>query len=126
MEYTDTLDIAQAFEPWEQTYNEGSGSEVTTDGAVGRKLTTLTVHGASVQDGTPTPDAPVEVKSVSAPNLSPFFAHDLTDIYGPNLNPHGYWSTINNIPAITQLEDGWAHFEYDNTEGTGTATNDRT
>lgn len=44
--------------------DSGSGTSVTLDGAASAALDALTVHGESVQDGTPTPDAPVEIQSV--------------------------------------------------------------
>ena len=46
-----------------------SGETVTTDDAAELPLLSLTVHGKSVQDGTPTPDNPVEVQVVRAPNI---------------------------------------------------------
>ena len=45
----------------------GSGESVTAESA--SKLKGLTVHGKSVQDGTPTPSAPVEIRSVKGRNL---------------------------------------------------------
>lgn len=74
-------------------------------------ITSLTVDGKSVQDGTPTPSAPVEIRSVEGGNLSPFFSHDLTDLYNGSTNPNAYWRSIQAGGYFTQLTDGWAHFE---------------
>lgn len=53
-----------------------------------------------------------------AKNLSPFYAHDLADVYNATTNPDGYW-TETPLRA-TQLEDGWAHIVLPNESGTGT------
>lgn len=53
-----------------------------------------------------------------AKNLSPFYAHDLADVYNATTNPNGYW-TETPLRA-TQLEDGWAHIALPNEGGTGT------
>jgi len=53
---------------------------------------------------------------VGSKNLSPLFSHDFTDKYS-STNPEGYWLT-NATSNLTQLADGWAHFEMDNTSGT--------
>lgn len=45
----------------------GSGRSVATESA--EALQSLTVHGESIQDGKPTPDAPVEVQVVEGRNL---------------------------------------------------------
>ena len=50
----------------------GSGRSVATETA--EALAALTVHGESIQDGTPTPDAPVEVQVVEGRNLFQGFA----------------------------------------------------
>lgn len=50
-------------------YDSATGESVVTVGADSAPLHALTVYGESVQDGTPTPDAPVPVQTVSAPNL---------------------------------------------------------
>lgn len=57
-------------------------------------------------------------KGAGNPNLSPFYAHDLSDVYDATDNPDGYWT---ETPArATQLDDGWAHIVLDNSSGTGT------
>ena len=66
-------------------------------------MDSLTIHGLSVQDGTPTPSAPVEIRSVESGNLSPFFSTALND--------SNYWFTTGNLTTYgTQLTDGWAQF----------------
>lgn len=65
-------------------------------------------------------------------NLSPFFSHDLTDIYDANTNPNGFWMdngtsygwTKNTKFTFTKLEDGWLHIHIDNSSGTGIIRND--
>lgn len=59
-------------------------------------------------------------------NLSPFFSHDLDDLYNANTNPSGYWHylQIKNNCSITQLPDGWVHVSMDNSSGTGFIRND--
>ena len=47
----------------------GSGKIVVLDGAADARLKALTIHGLSQQDGTPTPSAPVPIRSVESRNL---------------------------------------------------------
>lgn len=54
------------------TTKSGSGTAVASNGAV---LESVVVHGQSVQDGTPTPDAPVDVQVVQGVNLFSGFAN---------------------------------------------------
>ena len=65
------------------------------------------------------------------PNLTPFFSHDLSDVYNAETNPNGYWVeyssygwTKNSAYTFTQLEDGWLHVHVDNSSGTTTIRND--
>lgn len=51
-------------------YRSATGLTVTASGASGAPLHALTVDGKSVQDGTPTPNAPVPVKVVESRNLA--------------------------------------------------------
>ena len=65
-------------------------------------------------------------KSATQPNLSPFFAHDLTDIYNATTNPNGYFASnptySSELKTVgTQLDDGWMHVEMDNSARTGNA-----
>lgn len=65
-------------------------------------------------------------KGESQPNLSPFFAHNLTDIYDATSNPGGYFAVDPTKSAElgvvgTQLGDGWMHVEMDNSERTAYA-----
>ncbi len=81
---------------------------------------------ANIRDGTDGKDG------VLYPNLSPFFSHDLTDIYNAETNPNGYWMengssygwTKNSKFTFTQLEDGWLHVHIDNSSGTSIIRND--
>lgn len=56
-----------------------------------------------------------EARTANCPNLTPWFSHPLTDVYNATSNPGGYWFLIH---FVTKLEDGWAHFSFDNTSGT--------
>ena len=65
------------------------------------------------------------------PNLTPFFSHDLSDVYNAETNPNGYWVEYssygwakNSAYTFTQLEDGWLHVHVDNSSGTDTIRND--
>lgn len=46
-----------------------SGSNITIEDASNNPLTYLEIEGKSIQDGTPTPDSPVEIESVGYENL---------------------------------------------------------
>lgn len=100
----------------------GSGTVVTSDDAANLPPLSITIHGKSVQDGAPSPSSPVEIKSVEAPNLAPFFSVPFDDFYNADTNPDGYWNGLSGgiTDCTTQLADGWAHVEFDNTSGTGT------
>ena len=65
-------------------------------------------------------------------NLSPFFSHDITDIYNSSTNPTGYWMETGSNTFVgftgcecefTQLEDGWLHVHMDNSSGSSTVIN---
>lgn len=65
-------------------------------------------------------------KGESQPNLSPFFAHDLTDVYNATTNPDGYFAgdprKSGELGIVgTQLDDGWMHVELDNSARTDAA-----
>lgn len=49
--------------------SSGSGTSVVTEGAATAALDALAVYGKSVQDGTPTPSAPVPIQSVESPSI---------------------------------------------------------
>ena len=55
-----------------------------------------------------------------ATNLTPFFSHDLTDVYNSSTNPTGYWREMTS--GYTMLDDGWVNFTCDNT-GSGSNAN---
>lgn len=57
-------------------------------------------------------------KGAGNPNLSPFYAHDFSDVRDATANPGGYWQAAPT--RATQLDDGWAHIVMDNSSGTGT------
>ena len=69
--------------------------------------------------------------TVPGVNLSPFFSHDIDDVYNVQSNPGGYWVESgsygwrkNSKYIFTQLEDGWLHVHIDNSSGTSTIRND--
>lgn len=69
--------------------------------------------------------------TVPGVNLSPFFSHDIDDVYNAQSNPGGYWVESgsygwkkNSKYTFTQLEDGWLHVHIDNSTGTSTVRND--
>lgn len=51
-----------------------------------------------------------------ARNLSPFYAHDFTDV--STTDAECYWHTLTTAKT-EQLSDGWAHVTLDNSAGTG-------
>lgn len=57
-------------------------------------------------------------------NLSPFFSHDLADVYNSTTNPDGYWNYVGAGTGRSYeiLSDGWVHVELDNSSGTSTIT----
>lgn len=63
--------VDDAYTPTHDTtaYRYATGETVTASDASGAPLHALTVDGESVQDGTPTPDAPVEIRTVRGVNL---------------------------------------------------------
>lgn len=74
--------------------DSGSGASVVAEGAVTAAPSSLAVYGKSVQNGTPTPSAPVDIQSVGAVNLL-----DVPDgIYPKSGTTTGYYIelTVNN------------------------------
>lgn len=59
-----------------------------------------------------------EAAQMAQPNLAPLFSMDHNSVYDATDNPSGYWRTKLTGNGFTQLDDGWTHFEYDNTSGT--------
>ena len=49
----------------------GTGIVITSDDAANLPPLSITIHGKSVQDGTPSPSSPVAIDSVEAPNILP-------------------------------------------------------
>lgn len=73
----------------------GSGTSVTVEGAANAALKGLHVLGESVQDGTPTPDAPIPISSVSGVNLL-----DMSEI---KIGEGTTWFGL----TFTVEDDGW-------------------
>ena len=71
----------------------GSGTVVTSDDAANLPPLSLTVHGKSVQDGTPSPSSPVEIESVEGRNLLKTVAESWTT--------NGLTVTINTDATVT-------------------------
>ena len=57
----------------------------------------------------------MEIRSVEGRNLSPFFSHDITDVYSASTNPNGYWFWFSTEATYTQKDNGWVHVAYSNT-----------
>ena len=76
-----------------------SGSEIIIDDASNNPLTYLEVEGKSIQDGEPTPDAPVEIESVGYENE---FDVETWVNSGNNSN---YYSYSNGVLSINALDD---------------------
>lgn len=70
----------------------------------GADLIDYKIYGNSVQDGTPTPDTPIEIESVGEETANLF---DVYDVY-----PTTYTYEVD--------EEGWITSSYDNSAGTGT------
>lgn len=86
--------VSQTYATKDEALNtaSGSGRSITTTDAAGLPLRDLTVYGESVQDGTPTPDAPVEIRTVRGVNLAPELESRYTSEPGWNL-----WGTSSTV-----------------------------
>ena len=52
----------------------------------------------------------------NVPNLTPWFDRPFSDVYNSTTNPNGYWWYATTFSTLTQLSDGWAHFEGTNSQ----------
>lgn len=68
---------------------EKSGEIIETDNAADYPLLSLTIHGKSVQDGTPTPDNPVPVQTVTSAAINVYDASD-TPVTTTPINLQGH------------------------------------
>ena len=68
--------------------NSGSGTIITSNDAASLPPLSITIHGKSVQNGTPSPNMPVKIQSVESHNLL-----DLSDVQSATIN--GIEWTIN-------------------------------
>ena len=60
-----------------------------------------------------------EAAQMAQPNLIPVFQTPFSDRYGAGTNPDGYWRrNYTNQTYLTILDDGWCHYECDNSAGT--------
>lgn len=100
----ETIKLTATKEEVEKTYvtkddsqldRAGSGTSVAIDGAATASLKGLHVLGESAQDGTPTPDAPIPINSVSGVNLL-----DMSEI---KIGGGTTWAGL----TFTVSEDGW-------------------
>lgn len=60
-----------------------------------------------------------EAYQAAQPNVSPFFSHDVYDVYNATTNPDGYWAIITSSHAdfldfYTPIGDGWLHISHAN------------
>ena len=92
---------------------EDSGEVIAVADSSDRMVQGLRVFGRTVQDGTPTPDAPVELVSVGNSG-----SVGLT-VAGKNLLPYPYYETTKTINGITFTDNGDGTITAD-----GTATAD--
>lgn len=60
----------------------GTGTAVSVEDGAGLALISLHIDGQSVQDGTPTPENPVAIKSVESRNLAPIGGTDSRTVRG--------------------------------------------
>ena len=73
-----------------------TGAAIAIDDSANRKLRGLTLYGKSTQDGTPTPEAPVEIESVEEPEVK---------VCGKNILKHEVKSQqVNGITFITNSD----------------------
>lgn len=109
---TESVSKSYATKEESKIESSGSGKFVLIDGAASATIKNIHMIGESVQNGTPAPDAPIPIASVSPANLSPFFSHDFDDT--------SYWKTRH--VNYSQLDDGWAHLDADRTSSTSNGT----
>lgn len=76
---------------------EAAGSAVVVNDASDLHIQGLRVFGKSTQDGTPTPDAPVEIKSVEKPVLR---------VCNKNLLPYPFTQTSKVESGVTFVDNG--------------------
>lgn len=81
----------------------------------GKDLKELNIDGNSVQNGTPTPDTPVEIESVGTYNESTGKYEIDVNVTGKNL--YNYKDTTQVTSGYTVDKDGWVTISYDNTSG---------
>lgn len=106
-------------------------SQIPNGQAVGENITLtdssnlpyekFNIGGNSVQDGTPIPEAPVEIKSVGDDGTVGIKQRGKNLLKGLStpVDDSSYWSDVNKN-YFTPLEDGWGRFSCDNTSGTST------
>lgn len=76
---------------------EVAGSVVAVNDASDNYVQGLRIFGRSTQDGTPTPETPVEIKSVESPKVT---------VAGKNLLPYPYTQTTKVESGITFVDNG--------------------
>ena len=80
---------------------EAEGTVIAVDDASNMAIQGIRIFGRSTQDGVPTPEAPVEIKSVESPTLT-VAGKNLVDFV--SALGDGYTNTLNGITAV--LKDG--------------------
>jgi hypothetical protein len=76
---------------------EVEGAAITVNDASDLPIQSLKIFGRSTQDGVPTPDAPVEIKSVESPTVT-VAGKNLVDFV--SALGDGYTNTLNGITAV--------------------------
>ena len=61
--------------------NSGSGTIITSNDAANLPPLSITIHGKSIQNETPSPNMPVKIQSVESHNLL-----DLSDVQSATIN----------------------------------------
>ena len=61
-----------------------------------------------------------QVSQSARPNLMPLLSMPMGDVYHATTSPDGYWYDDSSA-SVTNLTDGWAHVEVDNSGGGSTA-----
>jgi hypothetical protein len=109
--------------------NEAEGNIISVNDAMVAPAIELRVNGASTQDGTPTPDAPVEIRSVENPVLH---VSDGTTDTAVNLPvtlrslPDGTKDTLTLTYLRPSTREGWAWYSGSVTRVVGNLTMDGT
>ena len=112
--YATQEDLADVSFGAEITKSMSGERTIVTEDAADLPLLTIEAQGESVQDGTPTPDAPVEIRSVRGRNLVKLTGRTARPTTGSNptdakvMDGTGYWVSISANgyvrPVVTEVQ----------------------